>query len=396
MSETTATSSSPGPLAGLVIADFSRIVAGPYCAMLLGDLGAEVIKVESPAGDDTRTFTPPARDGVSTYYMAINRNKRSITLDLANPDDLKVAHALSARADVFIHNFKPGGIERFDLGYAHVAERRPDVVYCAISGFGSHGGADLPGYDLLIQAVSGLMSITGESDGPPLRAGMAAFDVMTGLHAAIGILAALRHRDRTGGGQLVEIDLLSSALSSMINQTSAYVAGGVVPQRMGNEHPSLYPYEPIVTGEGDLVIVAGNDRQFTTLCRALGLDGLGADPRFASVHLRNENRLELRSILAAALSRKPAREWFDLLSAAGLPCGPINDIAGGVTLAARLGLDPVVTVDGVPMVRNPVQLSETPATYRLGPPGLGSSGAQIRRWLGFDPATPQRRDAASA
>lgn len=374
---------SPGPLAGVVVADFSRIVAGPYCAMLLGDLGADVIKVESPAGDDTRAFTPPTRDGVSTYYQAINRNKRSIALDLGDPADVEVAHELSARADVLIHNFKPGGIERFGLGYADVAARRPDVVYCAISGFGSRGGADLPGYDLLIQAVSGLMSLTGDQDGRPLRAGMAVFDVMTGLHATIGIQAALRHRDRTGTGQLIEIDLLSAALSSMINQTSAYVSGGVVPWRMGNEHPSLYPYEPIATGDGDLVIIAGNDRQFATLCRTLGLETLGTDPRFSSMRLRNENRIELRGILSAALSRRSAQEWFALLSAAGLPCGPINDVAGGVTLADRLGLEPVVTLDGVPMVRNPLQLSATPATYRLGPPELGAAGAEIRQWLGF-------------
>lgn len=372
-----------GPLSGLVVADFSRIVAGPYCAMLLGDLGADVVKVESPAGDDTRAFTPPVRDGVSTYFQAVNRNKRSIALDLAEPADLAVAHALSARADVVIHNFKPGGIERFGLGYADVAARRPDTVYCAISGFGTRGGADLPGYDLLIQAVSGLMSLTGEADGRPLRAGMAAFDVMTGLHAAVGIQAALRHRDRTGTGQLVEIDLLSAALSSMINQSSAYVSGGVVPRRMGNEHPSLYPYEPIATGDGELVIIAGNDRQFATLCRVLGLDELGADPRFGSMRLRNENRVELRRILAGALSRRSAQDWFELLSAAGLPCGPINDVAGGVELADRLGLEPVVTVDGVPMVRNPLRMSETPPTYRSGPPDLGTAGAEIRQWLGF-------------
>lgn len=385
-----------GPLTGVVVADFSRIVAGPYCAMLLGDLGAEVIKVESPAGDDTRSFTPPERDGVSTYFLSVNRNKSSVVLDFTDPGDLEVAHAISARADVFVHNFKPGGLERYGLGYDSVAARRRDVVYCAISAFGTRGGADLPGYDLLIQAVSGLMSMTGEAQGPPLRTGMSVFDVLTGLHAAIGILAALRHRDATGEGQLIETDLLSAALSSMINQTSAYVAGGVVPQRMGNEHPSLYPYEPIPTADGDLVVVAGNDRQFATLCRVLDIGTLGEDPRFRTVHLRNRNRAELRGILKAALARQSAQQWFEVLSAAGLPCAPINDVAGGVDLAQRLGLRPVIAVDGVPMIRNPLQLSVTPAEYRHAPPALGADTAKVRRWLGLDAGTPAGLETADA
>lgn len=369
-------------LDGIVVADFSRIVAGPLCTMLLGDLGADVIKVESPAGDDTRSFTPPARDGISTYFMAVNRNKRSIVLDLVDPTDIEVAHALSARADVVIHNFKPGGIERYGLGYEQVAARRPDTVYCAISGYGTKDGAHLPGYDLLIQAASGLMSMTGDAGGPAMRVGMSAFDVMTGLHATIGILAALRHRDRTGLGQLVEIDLLSSALASMINQTSAYVAGGTIASRMGNQHPSLYPYEPLPTRDGDIVVAAGNDRQFGALCRVLGLDALADDARFASVHLRNQNRDELRPLLIAALAARGAGEWFDVLSDAGLPCAPINDVRGGVELAERLGLEPVVDVGGVPMVRNPLRLSVTPPTHRLAPPALDDGGAEIRRWLG--------------
>lgn len=375
-----------GPLAGVVVVDFSRVVAGPYCTMLLGDLGAEVIKVESPGGDDTRTYTPPERDGVSTYFTSVNRNKRSIALDLADPADRRVAHALSARADVLVHNFMPGKIEKFELGYDDVVMRRPDVIYCAISGFGTREGAALPGYDLLIQAVSGLMSLTGEADGPPLRAGLPVFDVMTALHSAIGITAALRHRELTGTGQLIEIDLLSTALSSMVNQTSAFVAGGVVPLRMGNEHPSLYPYEPFLTAEGQLIVVAGNDRQFAVLCRVLGLGDVADRPEFASVGKRNANRAELRAILLAALSRRTAEEWFDLLTAAGLPCAPINDVAGGIGLAQRLGLDPVVSAQGPPTVRNPLLMSRTPATYRLPPPTLDSSGADIRAWLDLEPA----------
>ena len=374
-----------GPLAGIVVADFSRVLAGPYSTMLLADLGADVIKVESPAGDDTRHWVPPVRrvDGadVGTYYLAVNRNKRSIVLDLADPDDLEVAHSLSARADVMIQNFKPGGLRRFGLDYEAVRGRRPDIIYCSISGFGSGGGAALPGYDLLVQAVSGLFSITGPADGPGYRAGISVFDVMTGLHATIGILAALHHRDRTGEGQHVETDLLSAALSTMVNQASAYVAGGVVPHRMGNSHPSLFPYEPLATGDGELIVIAGNDGQFRRLAAALGIPEVAADERFATVGARNDNREQLRPILLERLATRTAAEWFDILTAAGIPSGPINDVRGGVELAERLGLEPVADAGGIPTVRNPVRLSGTPARHDLAPPGLDEHGAEIRAWL---------------
>jgi crotonobetainyl-CoA:carnitine CoA-transferase CaiB-like acyl-CoA transferase len=370
-----------GPLEGLVVADFSRIVAGPYCTMLLGDLGADVIKVESPAGDDTRGFVPPVRDGESTYYMAVNRNKRSIALDFADQDDLAVARSLAHRADVFVHNFKPGGLDKFGLGYADVAGANPAVVYCAISGFGSRAGAALPGYDLLIQAVSGMMSMTGEAERDPMKLGISAVDVMTGLHTTIAVLAALNHRAKTGEGQFLEIDLLSSALASMINQSSAFVAGGVVPRRMGNEHPSLFPYGPFPTADRELIIIAANNRQFATLCDVLGRRDLAADPRFATVGLRNDNRDELRPELSAVLVTRGADEWDDLIKRAGLPCGPINDVRGGVELATRLGLEPVVDVEGLPMVRNPATYSLTPPRYRYRPPALDDAGADIRAWL---------------
>lgn len=379
-----ATDASDGPLAGLVVADFSRIVAGPYCTMLLGDLGAEVIKVESPAGDDTRSFVPPVRDEESTYYLAVNRNKRSVTLDLGSDDDRDLAHRLARRADVLVHNFKPGGIERYGLGYEQVVGTNPGLVYCAISGFGTRGGAGLPGYDLLIQAVSGMMAMTGEADGPPLRAGISAIDVMTGLHATVAVLAALQHRAATGRGQRIEVDLLSSALSSMINQTSAYVAGGVVPQRMGNEHPSLFPYGPLPTADRELIVVAGNDRQYRTLCAALDRPDLASDPRFATVGLRNRNRDVLRGELESVLATRGADAWAEHLGRAGLPCGPINDVRGGIELATRLGLDPVVDVEGVPMVRNPASYSLTPPHYRHRPPALDGSGDEIRAWLRQD------------
>src|SRR5215471_15256162 len=279
----------PGPLDGLLIADFSRVLAGPYCTMLLGDLGATVIKVESPSGDDTRNWIPPDRNGVSTYYMAINRNKRSITLDFNDPTDLQLAYNLSSRADIFIENFKPGGLKRFGLDYDSIQKLNAEIIYASISGFGTAQGASLPGYDLIVQAMSGLMSLTGDPDGPAYRSGISVFDVMAGMHTTIGILAALNHRNRTGEGQHVEVSLLASALSGLVNHTSAYVAGGVTPRRMGNAHPSLFPYEPLPTADKDLIIIAGNNGQFRQLCNVIGLPDLPNDPRFTNNDDRTRN-----------------------------------------------------------------------------------------------------------
>jgi crotonobetainyl-CoA:carnitine CoA-transferase CaiB-like acyl-CoA transferase len=372
-----------GPLAGILVADFSRVLAGPYATMLLADLGADVIKVEGPGGDDTRGWVPPTRGEVGTYYLAINRNKRSVVLDLRDEDDRALAHELSARADVLIQNFKPGGLTRFGLDYDSVHDRNAAVIYCSISGFGAGNGATLPGYDLLVQGMSGLMSLTGAPDGPPFQSGISVFDVMTGMHSVIGILAALHHRDRTGRGQHVETNLLSSTLSALVNQTSAYIAGGVVPSRMGNAHLSLFPYEPLPTGDGELIVVAGNDGQFRRLAGAIGCPELADDQRFDTVGKRNDNRAELRPLLLAALSTKSAQDWFGILTAAGLPSGPINTVRGGVELAESLGLDPVVEVGAarVPSVRNPIRLSATPAGYRYPPPALDEHGDQIRAWL---------------
>jgi crotonobetainyl-CoA:carnitine CoA-transferase CaiB-like acyl-CoA transferase len=377
-----------GPLSGIVVADFSRVLAGPYATMMLADLGAEVIKVESPSGDDTREWVPPRRGDVGTYFLAINRNKRSIALDLADEQDAAVAHELSARADVFIQNFRPGGLARFGLDYEAVARRNPGVIYCSISGFGAAQGASLPGYDVLVQGMSGLMSITGDPDGPPYRSGISVFDVFTGLHSTVGILAALHHRDLTGEGQHIEANLLSTALSAMVNQSSAYVAGGVVPRRMGNSHLSLFPYEPLATGDGDLIIACGNDRQFRKLVAVLGAPELAEDERFRSVGNRNDNREELRPLLLERLAKKSAQEWFELLTEAGIACGPINDIRGGVELADRLGLEPVVLAGDVPTIRNPIRMSSTPARYDLAPPALDADGDDIRAWLGFPRKEP--------
>jgi len=381
-----------GPLSGLLVADFSRVLAGPYATMLLADLGAEVIKVEAPAGDDTRAWAPPVRDGVSTYYLAVNRNKRSVVLDLKDDVDVVLARELAGRADVMIENFRPGGLDRFGLGYDDVATGNPGVVYASISGFGTtEKGRVLPGYDLIVQAMSGLMSLTGAPDTEPFRSGISVFDVMAGMHATIGILAALNARHASGVGQHVEVNLLASALSGMVNQTSAYVAGGVVPQRMGNSHPSLYPYEPIPCADGELIITSGNNVQFGKLCQVIGAPELAGDPRFVRMEDRNANRDELRPLLIERLQKRTRMEWFRDIIAAGVPCGPINDVSGGVGFATEIGLDPVVEVgEGesmVPSVRHPITFSETPVDYRLPPPGLDEHGEEIRRWL-LDEAGP--------
>jgi crotonobetainyl-CoA:carnitine CoA-transferase CaiB-like acyl-CoA transferase len=374
-----------GPLDGILVADFSRVLAGPYATMLLADMGAEVVKVESPDGDETRTWTPPVRDEVSTYYLGINRGKRSVALDLRDPGDLALARELARRADVVIQNFKPGGLVKYGLDAASVRAANPRAIYTSISGFGPGKGAHVPGYDLMVQAISGLMSLTGDPDGPPYRAGISVFDVMAGNHAVIGILAALRHRDATGEGQEVEVNLLSSALSGLVNHSSAYVAGGVVPYRMGNAHPSVFPYEPLPTADRDLIVAAANDRQFRRLCEVLGRPELADDERFARNRDRTAHRAELKPLLVEALAAKGATEWFELLVEAGVPSGPINTIDGGFAMAERFGLDPVVQVGegerALPMARHPITFSATPAAYTLPPPELDEHGDEIRKRL---------------
>jgi crotonobetainyl-CoA:carnitine CoA-transferase CaiB-like acyl-CoA transferase len=382
-----------GPLSGLLVADFSRILAGPYATMLLADLGAEVVKVEGPTGDDTRTWMPPVREGVSTYFLGVNRNKRSVALDFKDADDLRLAQELAARADVVLENFRPGGLARFGLDYETVAAANPRVVYASISGFGSgEKGAKLPGYDLIVQAISGLMSLTGDPEGEPYRAGISVFDVMAGLHATIGVLAALNDRHATGHGQHVEVNLLSSALSGLVNQSSAYVAGGTVPMRMGNSHPSLFPYEPLPCKDRDLIVTAGNNNQFRKLAEVLGVPELADDPRFARNEDRTANRAELRPLLVERLQTRTAMEWFEEIIAAGVPCGPINTVDGGVEFAEQVGLEPVVVVgdgdDAVPSVRNPIRFSSSAARYDLPPPRLDEHGDEIRRWLSSPVPSP--------
>jgi crotonobetainyl-CoA:carnitine CoA-transferase CaiB-like acyl-CoA transferase len=379
------TDSSRGPLAGLVVADLSRVLAGPYCSMLLGDMGATVIKVEGPGGDDTRTWMPPVKGGVSTYYLSIGRNKRSVVLDFRDPDDRALAAELLRVADIAIENFKPGGLQKFGLDYETAAEHNPKLIYLSITGFGTGEGAWLPGYDLMVQAVSGLMSLTGDAEGPAYRAGISVFDVMAGLHGLIGILAALHQRHATGRGQHVEVNLLSSAMSGLVNQTAAYTAGGVVPTRMGNAHPSLFPYETMPTADRDMIITAGNDRQFRALCEVLGIPEVSDDPQFATNADRTHNRKPLRVILVAELVKWKADDLFVALNKAGVPCGPINTIAEGVELAESLGLAPRVELGtgdrAVSLVRNPIGFGDADLSYDLPPPELGEHSDEIKSWL---------------
>ncbi|WP_166969460.1 CaiB/BaiF CoA transferase family protein [Brevibacterium atlanticum] len=372
-----------GPLSGQVVVDFSRVLAGPYATMMLADLGATVIKVEGPKGDDTRHWSPPVRDDDSTYYLSINRNKYDIVLDFADAEDLAAAQALAARADIIVENFKPGGLKKFGLDYESVSAANPEVVYASITGFGADN--PLPGYDLLVQAMSGFMSITGSPDGSPYRAGVAVFDVITGLHTTIGILAAVQHRTVTGEGQLVETNLMSSAMSGLANQTAAYAAARVTPTRMGNAHPSLYPYQPMETKDGKIIIAAANDGQFAALAKALGRPDWCEDERFAKAKTRNAHRDELEPELLEALQAHTAQEWFDKLTAVGLPCAPINSISQGVERARDLGLDPIVeTGQGervIPTIRNPIRLSKSEVAYDLAPPSLGADSEIVRAWL---------------
>ena len=376
---TTVSQGPVGSLDGVVVADFTRVLAGPYATMLLGDLGAHVVKVErAGVGDDTRSWAPPRdSEGRATYFESVNRNKRSLSLDLRDPADRERALTLALSADVVVENFVPGTMEKFGLGFEQLRALNPGVVYASITGFGTApAGRELPGYDLLVQASGGLMSVTGATPGQPTKVGVAVVDVITGLHLTIGVLAALRHRDRTGEGQRVDVALLSSLLSALVNQSASYVNGGVVPGIMGNAHPSIVPYESYPTADRDLVIAVGNDGQFRSLCRVLGHEQWADDARFATNTARVAHRHDLGGLLVAVLRTRKADEWWGELTPAGVPCGPINDIAEAFALAESVGLEPVAVIDdpdrpGVPTVANPIRLSATPPTYRLAPPALG-------------------------
>jgi crotonobetainyl-CoA:carnitine CoA-transferase CaiB-like acyl-CoA transferase len=367
----------PGALDGIRVADFSRVLAGPLATMILGDLGADVIKIERPGtGDDTRGWGPPwSGSGDASYYLSANRNKRSVALDLKDPGDRALARTIALRSDVVIENFRPGVMARAGLDHETLAAEKPTLVSCRIAGIGRD---DIAGYDFLAQAMGGLMSITGDADGKPHKIGVALVDVMTGLHAAIGILAALRHRDRTGEGQLVEVDLLSTTLFALANQASNWLTAGVVPERMGNRHPSIAPYETLRAADGPFVVAVGNDEQFVTFCEVLGVPQLAADERFTTNAARVTNRGPLVEALEQALATVPAGEWIDRLGARGIPCGMVNQVDQAFELAQRVGLEPVASFPRVDTVANPLAFSKTPPTYRRPPPALGEHDAEVR------------------
>jgi crotonobetainyl-CoA:carnitine CoA-transferase CaiB-like acyl-CoA transferase len=366
-------------LEGISVVDLSRVLAGPLVAMTLGDLGADVVKVESPGGDDTRRWLPPAdAQGRAAYHHAANRNKRSIALDLRREPDLALARQLCERADVVVSNFKPGTLERFALDYERVAAVNPGVVYCEISGFGERGGRDMPGYDPLVQALGGLMSVTGPP-GVPSKAGVAIVDVVTALYATVAVLAALYARRELGKGQRVTIDLLHANLAMLANQSAGWLASGEVPQALGNVHPSIEPFATYRAGDGDLMIGAGNDTQFARLADAIGASQLADDPRFRTNELRVANREQLRAELEARLRTRTRADWRDALLEAAVPAGPVQAMDEAFSLAEALGLDVVDETDGVRTVTFPARLSETPATVRRRPPDLDEHGPEFRK-----------------
>ena len=372
-----------GPLQGLLVADFSRVLAGPLASMVLGDLGADVVKVERPdGGDDTRAWGPPWRDGESTYYLGLNRNKRSIALDLADPADRDLARRLGERADVLIESFRPGLMARWELDADALRERNPRLVSCSVTAFGTgEAAAGLPGYDFLLQAMGGLMAITGEADGRPLKVGAAVVDLVCGLLAVVGILAALRERSATGRGRHVEVSLMDSALTCLLNQGSAWVAGGVRPTRRGNRHPSIVPYETYEAADRPLAVAVGNDRLFARFCGALGLPQLPADERFATNEARVANVDALGEALESVLRTRPAAEWVEQLRAVGVPAGTVNEVDEAFALAESLGMD-VIDADGrVPLVRPPLRLGGARPPIRRPPPRLDEHGNELRAWL---------------
>ncbi|WP_457354827.1 CaiB/BaiF CoA transferase family protein [Sphingomonas sp. UYP23] len=371
-----------GALAGVKVLDLSRVLAGPWATQMLGDLGAEVLKIEQPGqGDDTRRWGPPALaddSGDSAYYLCANRNKRSLAIDLAQPAGADLIRRLAAQSDVLVENFRVGGLAKYGLDYASLAAINPRLVYCSITGFGQDGPyKDKAGYDFLIQAMGGLMSVTGEADGPPMKVGVPIVDLFTGTYATVAILAALRHRDATGRGQHVDCALLDTQLAMLSNQASNWLNGGTVPVRRGNDHPNIVPYRDYETADGAIVVALGNDRQFRDFLRVLGLSDLGDDPRFASVALRSEHRDALHAQLAPAVAQWRSDELVAAMEAAKLPAGKVAglpEIFADPHVAHRESVQAMARGDGTPLkvVGFPAKLSETPASYDRAPPRAGA------------------------
>ena len=380
-----------GALSHVRVLDLSRVLAGPWATQTLADLGAEVIKVERPGtGDDTRGWGPPwlhEDSGESAYFVSTNRGKKSITIDLARPEGQEIVRRLAAKSDVVVENYKVGALARYGLDYERLAALNPALVYCSITGFGQTGPyRDRAGYDFLIQGMGGLMSITGEPDGEPMKVGVAITDILTGMYAATGILAALARRERSGRGQHVDLALFDVQVAMLANQAQNYLLTRQPPRRLGNAHPSIVPYRAFATRDGHIVIAVGNDGQFTRLCEVAGLPQLARDARFATNAARVRNRVELEEILARAIAGRESRHWIESLEAATVPCGPINDLAQVFAdpQVAHRGMEisaPHALSGTVPMVRSPMRLSETPARGDVPPPTLGQHTTEVLKDL---------------
>ena len=380
--------SPPGPLHGVTVLDLTRVLSGPYCTMLLADMGARVIKIEQPGrGDETRAWGPPFVAGESAYFLSVNRNKESVTLDFKHATGRRLLDALIARADVLVENFRPGTLERHGLGYAALASVRPEIVYCSISGFGQDGPrSQQPGYDAVIQAEGGLMSVTGEADGPPYRVGVAVTDMVAGLLAAQGVVLALYARDRTGRGQHVDISMLDGVVSLLSYHASMALTSGVASRRVGNRHATIAPYDVVTAADGEFFLAVGNDDQFRRFCDVTGLPELAADDRFATNPARVVNYRELRPRLDHALQRRPRADWIGALTAAGVPCGAVREVTEVLAdpqLAARRMIEVVqhATAGPLKVLGVPIKLSETPGTVRTAPPTLGEHTDRVLREL---------------
>lgn len=362
-------SSTSGALAGIRVVDLSRILGGPFCGQILGDHGADVLKIEPPQGDDTRTWGPPFRDGVASYYFGLNRNKRVMKLDLSADADRAVLLALLADADVLVENFKTGTMEKWGLGYDALSQRFPRLVHCRVSGFGADGPlGGLPGYDAAIQAMAGIMSINGEPDRDPLRVGLPVVDMVTGLNAALGVLLALQERERSGRGQFVEAALYDSGLSLLHPHAANWFMSGKTPGRTGNAHPNIYPYDTVATATDPIFLAVGNDRQFRIFCEHIGVAELADDERFATAGARSVNRAQLKGTLESKLAAWDGKALADELSAAGVPCAPVLSVPDALTHPHTAHREMVVEMPGgYKGLGAPVKLSRTPATYRYAP-----------------------------
>ncbi len=363
-----------GALAGIRVVDLSRILGGPYCGQILGDHGADVLKVEPPQGDDTRSWGPPFRDGVASYYLGLNRNKRLMRLDLATEDDRGVLMALLAEADVLIENFKTGTLEKWGIGHEALAARFPRLIHCRVSGFGADGPlGGLPGYDAALQALNGIMSVNGEAGGAPLRVGLPVVDMVTGLNAALGVMLALHERRRSGRGQFIEAALYDSGLSLLHPHGANWFLDGRAPQRTGNAHPNIYPYDSMATATESIFLAVGNDRQFAILCKHLGAPALSADERFASAGARSVNRVALKAELEALLAAHDGPKLADALVAAGVPCAPVLSVSAALQHPHTAHRRMVVELPGgYRGIASPIKLSRTPATYRFAPLAEGT------------------------